>query len=329
MAENNTIDVSKCISCGKCTKSCLFLEKYQLDLSDKQKLKEVAFNCFLCGRCTAVCPVGIDGRALFLELRKELTRGKKSDLKKYAFLRFEKQDYIFRNTKNSNKNSVLFMGCNFPSVYPKTSKKLIKIMKDHDIGVWFDCCGKPISELGLLDKEDNILKKLANHAEDNKIEEIITVCPNCYYYLKEHTTLKVINIYDKLSQLGIGSKIQDDSFRVFLPCPDRTEKSWLENIKSFLSTEPKIILNPQCCGLGGLASGNEPDISNQFRSQVESLLQQDNKDLYVYCASCAIPFSKENPERIKHVLPEIIGSYEIADIKHTLRNRFKFKFYKG
>ena len=28
-------------------------------------------------------------------------------------------------------------------------KKLVKLLKEHGIGVAYDCCGKPIAELGL------------------------------------------------------------------------------------------------------------------------------------------------------------------------------------
>ncbi len=63
--------IYKCIHCHKCRENCAFLSKYGVDICDINKLKELAFHCFLCGRCTAVCPVGIDGRAMIMDMRRE------------------------------------------------------------------------------------------------------------------------------------------------------------------------------------------------------------------------------------------------------------------
>ena len=62
-----------CIHCGSCTKKCSFLAKYELDLAAFSNRSDLAYHCFLCGDCAAVCPKKIDGRAIALALRKEHT----------------------------------------------------------------------------------------------------------------------------------------------------------------------------------------------------------------------------------------------------------------
>ncbi len=328
----NTVhtDCSQCVSCGKCTKNCAFLQKYNLDFSDREKLIEVAYHCFLCGTCSNICPIGIDGKHVFIELRKELVQSKKADLKKYAFLRLEKENYIFKNLASANKKRVLFLSCNFPSLYPQTSKKLIEIAAKHDIGVWFDCCAKPIGELGLHEKESAIHQRLTEHAKQKQIEEIIAVCPNCYYYLKQNTELNVVSIYEALNTLNIGNKIKEQNIHIFMPCPDRKENFLLESIKPFLPKGTSVLSEPQCCGLGGLASAKEPEISTQFSNHfAESLEKDTEQNMYVYCASCARQFSKNKPKQVKHILCEILAIDEQADIKNSFFNRLRFKFYKG
>ena len=54
-------DVSECIHCHVCQKHCEFLKKYGIDIGDTEKLKELSYHCFLCGKCTEVCPIGIEG----------------------------------------------------------------------------------------------------------------------------------------------------------------------------------------------------------------------------------------------------------------------------
>ena len=44
-----------------------FLKKYGIDIGDTEKLKELSYHCFLCGKCTEVCPIGIDGRDYILK----------------------------------------------------------------------------------------------------------------------------------------------------------------------------------------------------------------------------------------------------------------------
>ena len=81
--------------------------------------------------------------------------------KKYKALLFEKKNYIFKNYKHSNTKSILFPGCNFSSFYPNAVKKIADIFrKEYNIGIAFDCCGKPIAELEIKDYEENIIKEI-------------------------------------------------------------------------------------------------------------------------------------------------------------------------
>ena len=41
----NPMNIANCIHCGKCTKNCSFLTKYEIDISNTEKLKELAYHC--------------------------------------------------------------------------------------------------------------------------------------------------------------------------------------------------------------------------------------------------------------------------------------------
>lgn len=109
------ISVNNCVHCHKCRDNCAFLSKYGIDICDTEKLKELAYHCFLCGRCTAVCPVGIDGRGLIMELRRERAASdeKASIEKTYKGLIAEKRDYRFRNWKHVTSGTVFFRAAIF------------------------------------------------------------------------------------------------------------------------------------------------------------------------------------------------------------------------
>lgn len=63
--------VTGCTHCGICTENCGFLKKYDLTIGDIEKLSRLAYHCFLCGKCSKVCPQGIDGREAVLQIRRQ------------------------------------------------------------------------------------------------------------------------------------------------------------------------------------------------------------------------------------------------------------------
>lgn len=160
--KNRDGSIQSCIHCHKCQKNCKFLTKYGIDIGDEEKLRELAYHCFLCGRCTQVCPMQIDGRAEVLKMRQE-----NGSVSGYSWLLLEKKNYLFKNYSGAEAKRVIFPGCNFPSFYPKTTRHLIELLHEKiGAGVAFDCCGKPVAELGLVTEEKLLFreyrKKLRN-----------------------------------------------------------------------------------------------------------------------------------------------------------------------
>ncbi len=317
-------NTSACVHCHKCREQCSFLKKYQIDIGDRVRLKELAYHCFLCGRCSTVCPKGIDGKQTVLSLRRERVQehGGKIPEKGYGFLLLEKKDYLYRNYRHAKGNSVLFPGCNFPSVYPETTAKLVKLVKSKGIGVVYDCCGKPVAELGMEQEAKKTLGRLENLCRERGIQEIITVCPNCYDYLREHieTGIKVTGIYEKMEQLGIGNH-EIAQGKVFLPCPDREHKELLHSLEHFVQGgKLERVGDASCCGLGGCAAVKEPELAKEMASAIQY------EHVYTYCASCSWSLSRGGCSGVSHVLPEILGTKEKPDQKWSGLNRMKTKF---
>lgn len=317
-------DASKCIHCHLCQKSCSFLGKYNIDIGDVEQLEQLAYHCFLCGKCTEVCPVGIDGQAVISQMRCTQVKadGGASVSKQYKRTVTEKKDYLYRNYRHVTEKAVLFPGCNFPSVYPKTTKKLVKLLEEKaGIGVVYDCCGKPIADLGMAEEEKKIIAGIEKRLNDAGVTEVITMCPNCYAYLKPRISMKVVNIYAKLRELGMGDKIAGGA-RLFPPCPDREEKLWLEDIDFFLEKECSIIDEIQCCGLGGNAGTMEPELAKSFAAKIK-----DQTDIiYTYCGSCAGNLTRNGCKKVSHILPEILGTGEKPDTVKSLINRMATKY---
>ena len=318
-----------CIHCKLCTKNCDFLKKYNMDLEGFSKREELAYNCFLCGKCKSVCPKDIDGKEIALNMRRKNVRQNKNTIidKDYNMILKEKNPYLFSNYKNSNKKSVLFPGCNFISFFPKTGKVLINELKKYDIGVIFDCCQKPIDELGLKDDAERNLQTLRKKIKESTIDEIIVVCPNCYYFLKTKLDIKIVTIYEKLKELNLGQSIKEENIPIYYPCPDREDKLFFNTITPFIEGKVKnSFKNTQCCGLGGCASLKENEISIKFAQSV-SLAGEDK--LFTYCASCVGNFKRKGFSNSYHILPLILNVNEEVPLgMKSLFNRAMFKFKK-
>lgn len=318
-----------CIHCNLCTKNCDFLKKYNMDLEGFSKREDLAYNCFLCGKCKTVCPKDIDGKEIALSMRKEQVKRNNNVIvdKDYNMLLKEKNPYIFANYKNSNKKSVLFPGCNFISFFPKTGKELMNKLKKYDIGVIFDCCQKPIDELGLNEDAERNLQSLKNKIKEANIEEIIVVCPNCYYFLGQKLDVKIITIYEKLKELNLGQSIKDKNIPIYYPCPDREDKLFFKTIEPFIKGEIKnSFKDTQCCGLGGCASSKEDEISTKFAKSV-SLAGEEK--LFTYCASCVGNFKRKGFLNSYHILPLVLDVKEEVPLgMKSLFNRASFKFKK-
>lgn len=320
-------NVEDCVHCGLCTKHCLFLEKYHIDLKGLQENPELAYHCFLCGRCKEVCPKKIDGKDIALENRNmlvEKNRGKLPD-NSYDGLLLEKSPYKFANYRHVNKKAVFFTGCNFPSFFPETTDKLVEEFKKHDVGVVYDCCGKPIEELGLTSEAAGIIDRMNKKLKDAGVGQVVMACPNCYYFLKDRLDAEVINVYQKMKELGIGKKFGKERIPMYYPCPDRKDKRIAGDMAVFLNGEivdafPEV----QCCGLGGCAAGKEADVAQAMTDRVK---HSEETELYTYCASCICSFRRRGYEEAKHILPILMGVDEKVPLgKKPILNRAKCKF---
>ena len=317
-----------CIHCHLCTDNCSFLAKYGIDIGDTEKLRDLAYHCFLCGRCTEVCPVNIDGRQVVLDLRRERVTGgeKQSVEKKYKSLIREKRDYIYRNWKNATSGTVFFPGCNFPSMYPKTNSEIVRLLRDHGIGTVYECCGKPIAELGLEDDEVRIIEKIRGKLSENNINEIVTACPNCRDFFGDRLGVRVTSIFSKFTELGLGKAVDGD-FAFYVPCPDRTARKWIEEIRPFINGKIDCIEGVQCCGLGGSAAVSEPDITDTFTENLRNITAEaGDSEIVTYCASCTGRFRRSGFGSIDHFLTRVMGTDEAPDTKKSYLNRVMTRF---
>ncbi|CZE46676.1 (Fe-S)-binding protein [Campylobacter geochelonis] len=301
--------VSECINCSLCTKNCEFLDKFELDLSSFAKNSDLAYNCFLCDKCYEVCPKDIKGSEVSLNLRLQKPR-------KFKLLEFKKEPYLFENNSEKISTELFFFGCNFVGYFPKTSKKIIEIFEKEGVDFSIDCCGKPLFEAGLgAEKRLIYLNELF---KKKKTKRLITACPNCYHFLKPRLDIKVSSLYEKLDEMGLLSTFSNE-IDLFFPCPERANYEIYSHFKDKLPNAKNTFSDVNCCGAGGLAMSNEPEVA---QNGVSKVLAKSNQP-YTYCATCSGRFGASS----RHISSLFLGVDEKTN-KHYALNVLKFKYYK-
>ena len=304
----------ECIHCSACTKKCLFLTKYKMDLGEFAKRPELAKSCFMCNSCLRACPIDLDGAKVAINHRE--------DLSGYGAVKFMKSPYKFRNNSKIKTKDILMFGCAFPGHYPETTKYLID-MFEGKMDFSIDCCGKPLEDSGLISDFEKNLERLKEMYKEKGVERIVTMCPNCFYFFKEKLDMEVISIYQKLEEENLLNVIEDEA-EIFMPCPDKESKELLNQIKPYVPNGKVKFKKVMCCGMGGGAKSKEPELAKEMMNTVKSEI---NENIYTYCASCSASFGKSKVKNVKHILSEMLGVKEKVDLGY-FKNSLKLKYYK-
>lgn len=319
ITKNNTTDenmiektLHTCTNCGRCKKVCLFLQKYNVNLKGFAQNQAIAKSCFLCNICSIACPHHLSGEKISLEHRQ-------AQSKQFSFVPLLKNNYLFKNNSKLKSKQLLFLGCNYPSVYPKTCKALIQICKDMGIDYSIDCCKKPVYDMGKIPTVSN-LEKIINL---KGVKTLICTCPNCFYFLKKQLNIEVITIYEFLYKNKLGKKLEN-KIEIFTPCIDKKDRIIFNYLKYFLNDYSRPYEKIMCCGLGGGAKKHEPDIIDKIKNELVKI-NKNCGSIYSYCASCSIMFKKYGLNNIHNILSDILEVNEEPNysFKNTLNGKLK------
>ena len=247
-----------------------------------------------------------------------------------ALASFEKAHYPFKNYRHAHAESVLFAGCNAVSLYPQTVAAAAHMLYDAaGVGVAYDCCGMPTAlhgPAGASGRAARVTDGVERRLMACGAREVVVLCPNCGAHLRVYSDLRVVNVYAKLRELGLGGRLVADG-AVFVPCPDRKDRAWLGDVLPFFDGKPSIPTRVPCCGLGAGAGYGNPDAMYAMAQRAVSSCRAEAPGApYVYCASCAGSFARHGCADVRYVLAEILGTHEAPQVSRSLMNRASSKF---
>lgn len=337
------IIISECRECGLCSNGCDFLGESTspAEIARKGITMQDAYGCALCGKCKAVCPLGLSPLAMFQARREEAIQKQELDPDEFNYFMPDYEvnvmnayrqyyDIHYRDIEiDESSDTYFFPGCTLLTYSPKLTREIYSRLhkKMGCGGILSECCGLPLYQMGLLDRAQRYTDFLIEKINRQGIKRLITACPNCYYRLREtlkSTGIEIITVYEVLN-FPINSLGDYPKCTIHDSCPDRFEgifarqtRAALKNCGFEIVEMARILQDSPCCGSGGQISHFRPDLADKLvQDRLEEARHTGVKMLVSYCLGCVLNFARVESEfTIRHVLNLLLGvDDDYADVK--------------
>lgn len=325
----------ECIGCRACSDACEVLSELSIspgELAERGVELRQAYSCFLCDRCSALCPLELKPSALFAARRAAAVEGKEINPEEYNYLLPDRSENVMRLYRSyygvgyddlePKKGAPIcfFPGCTLMTYSPLLTRKVYERLKSEVgcAGIITDCCGKPLSQMGLLSREEESLNKLRNKITRFGVQRIVAACPGCYYHLRQVLDLEVLSIYEVLNFEGKPSREQAVC-TIHDSCPDRFEGIFAKQVRRLLQDSGYSVvemaasgIDSPCCGSGGQVSHFRPELAERLVNSRLSEAEKTGADFLVaYCLSCVLNFAaRPSALKVRHALNLLLGCDE-------------------
>ena len=304
---------------------------------------ETAFECNLCGLCSAVCPKGLDPVAMFLEMRRTAAlNGRKDDKAHKGVLAYERRGTSRRYSWYGlphQCNTVFFPGCTLSGTRPHKVLAFYNYLKTHiaSAGIVLDCCTKPSHDLGRQAFFQNMFGEMKDYLLENGVEKVVVACPNCYRVFREYAPeMTITTAYEFMAQDGVPTRPPTGrTVTVHDPCVLRPDENIHAAVRQLLEKQGLTVSEMRhnrkktlCCGEGGSACCVVPEYSDHWGTLRKQ--ETNGNQTFTYCAGCANRLNRVLP--VTHLIdlmfePEkaLEGKSKVSKAPMTYLNRLLLK----
>jgi Fe-S oxidoreductase len=298
---------ARCNECGVCQKNCTFLGQYGTPKSivenfdfSLSKSQAVAYQCSLCGLCTAVCSEKLDPASLFLEVRRRCVEDGNLDEAAYrTMLGYEKlgSSPLFSWFGiPEGCDTIFFPGCTLPGTRPAVTTELYRRIQEiiPTTGIVFNCCTKPSHDLGRTEYFHSLFDEMHTYLVGRGIRTVLTACPSCTKIWRQYGHgLTVRTVYEAIKVRGEAAiPAAEHLVTVHDPCALRDDLPTHLAVRAILASMGHTLAEMEhsgkrtlCCGEGGMVSSIKPKRAGEWalmRSQ-----EAAGRRIVTYCAGCS------------------------------------------
>jgi Fe-S oxidoreductase len=321
---------AKCVNCKRCVKECAFLQAYgtpgeiaaQVRNSDPEAAdRSLAFECSLCGLCTAVCPLELTPAEMFLEMRRLSDRSNQGrDASSCVYLGFERRGlspHFTHYALPEGCRTVLFPGCGLATTRPQETFSLFEQLRRNEptLGIVLDCCTKPSHDLGRTAFFEAAFGELRSYLVEKGVRRVLTACPSCDKVFRKYGgSLTVQTVYETLAvEDKPGDEKIPEAVTIHDPCPFRFEKDVQGAVRKLLDGRGIQISEMRhkkrttfCCGEGGSVRCTAPALAQSWSNR--RIHEARGKKMVTYCTGCVAMLGKTAPTI--HMLDILYGAPE-------------------
>ncbi len=308
-------EIYACSSCGLCIDACpMNVQKKNLKYSsvyfirflrrhNKRKITEIANKCLMCGKCAAICPVGVDSPAIRRAHRETLNNKTDYD---YSYLNSYSPQFATQAQNTATTNKILyFAGC-MSHLTPQIIKSVETVLRaarvdfefmDKDKGI---CCGRPLMLAGKTEAALKTIEANRRIIQESGCHTLLVSCPICLKVFKEEYRLsgiKVLHYTQLINELIKDSKLhisKSDSTMVYHDpcelgrgCGIYHEPRTVLNSIGVLKKAKKERDESICCGYSlGSITLDEKERAKLAESCVDSLLEEKPESIITACPMC-------------------------------------------
>ncbi len=294
-----------CVECGLCAKNCLFLRKHGLPKTIARRMRKpdrdpaLAYECSLCGLCTAVCPRETDPAALFFAMRRRAVAVGRGEYRQHRMLLgYERRGVspLFScYSLPRGCDTVFFPGCAMAGSRSGRVLQLYQYLRKQvpGLGMVLDCCTKPSHDLARLDYFHAMFGAMREALFRKGVRRILVTCPSCYRVWQDYGHgFEVETVYQLLA---CGEPVRQvaapGSVTVHDPCPTRNAEEVHAAVRMLIRSMGYGLEEMKhhgrttfCCGEGGAACYLVPEFSgNWTRSRTG---EAGALPIITYCAGC-------------------------------------------
>ena len=310
--------VYSCPNCGVCIDACpmsvkkanikdttVYLNR-NIRRGNEQRIEEISDKCLLCGKCTAVCQVGVDGPQMRIAQRSIRNYGIDQD---YSGIDIAPIKEAVAAEPSPNR-VLYFAGC-MTALTPAISRAMESVFRKAEVDYAFMdkdgglCCGRPMLMAGRFDQAAQLMRKNREIIKASGAGVLVLSCPICYKVFKEHYKLEGIRVLHHTEYiLGLvkAGRLELDGGQEVLvyhdPCELGRGSGIYEQPRELLRHTGELVEAAQnrdmsiCCGgsLGSLTIGFDKR-EDLTKNSLRNLTENGPETIVTACPLCKTTFA--------------------------------------